>query len=61
MAPEISSTTDRICHHFAPFFALFAPQQPRKSKFLKKKKKTPGGIIILNMNTINENHMMYDS
>ena len=24
-------------------------------------KKTPGGIIILNMSTINENHMVYDS
>ena len=24
-------------------------------------KKTPGGIIILNMSTINENHLMYDS
>ena len=24
-------------------------------------KKTPGGIIILNMSAINENHMMYDS
>ena len=24
-------------------------------------KKIPGGIIILNMSTINENHMMYGS
>ena len=27
----------------------------------EKIKKTPGGIIILNMSTINENHRMYDS
>ena len=50
--PEILSTTDRIfCH-----FGLFFPQTTRKIKILKKKKKTPGDIIISNMSTINKNH-----
>ena len=50
LVPEISRTTDRIFCHFRLFFALLPPR-----------KKTPWGFIILNMSTINENHIMYES
>ena len=43
--------TEFSCH-----FGLFFPQTTRKIKILKKKKKTPGDIIISNMSTINKNH-----
>ena len=46
--------------HFGPFFALSAPWQPGKSKFLALKN-TPGDIIILHICTINDNYMMYGS
>ena len=61
LVPEISSTTDRI---FLPFWAILCPFTPittQKIKILKIWKKTPGGLIILNMSTINENHIMYES
>ena len=45
MVPEIRSATDRIFCHYGPFFALYPPQD----------------IIILQMSTINDNHMMYGS
>ena len=32
-----------------------------KKQNFEKMKRTPESIIILNMSTINENHMMYDS
>ena len=60
MVPEILSTTDRIFCHFRLFFALLTPYNPENQNF-EKMKKIPGGIIILNMSAINENHMMYDS
>ena len=60
MVPEISSTTDRIFCHFRLFFALLPPDNPKIQNF-EKMKKNPGGIIILNTSTINENHIMYDS
>ena len=56
IVPEIWSTTDRISCHFGPFFA---PNNPKKHNF-EKLKKTPGDII-LNMFTINDNHIMYSS
>ena len=59
MVPEIWSVMDRIFCHFGPFFALLPPYQPKKSKFWKNEKKTPGDIIILHMCTLNDNHMMY--
>ena len=51
--------------HFGLFFALFphhspSPNVPRKKIFDKMKKK-PEDIIILQMCTINDNHMMYGS
>ena len=44
------------------FWAIFCPFTPLKTraiKILKKRKKTPGYIIILHMCTINENYIMY--
>ena len=49
---------DRVFYHFGPFFTIWLPQQPKKSKFLKMKNKNnnnkknmPGNIIILNLCT----------
>ena len=50
--------------NFLPFRAILCPFTPittQKIKILKIWKKTPGGLIILNMSTINENHIMYES
>ena len=59
-APEAWHLRDEIfTFHFGLFFGLL-PQQPKKLK-LKKKKKTPGDIIILHMYTKNYDHMMYSS
>ena len=60
MVPEILSTTDIIFCHFRLFFTLLTPYNPENQNF-EIMKTIPGGIIILNMSTINENHMMYDS
>ena len=56
---------DKECnrHNFLSFCAIFAilPHYwPQKLKFGKNVKK-PWDIILLNMRTINEDHMMYDS
>ena len=42
-------------------FCPFTPLWTQKIKILKKWKKTPEDIIILQMCTINDSHMMYDS
>ena len=55
--PEIWSATDRIfCHFFLPFLHFY-PLTIRKIKM----RKTPGDISILQMCTINDNHMVYGS
>ena len=46
-----------ILDYFLPFYL---PNNPKYQNF-GKIKKTPGGIIILHMCTINDNHMMYGS
>ena len=64
MIPEIRTTTDRIFSHFGSFFAHLHPLTTQRIKILKKwkkKKKTPGDIIILQKCTINDNHMIYGS
>ena len=43
--------------HFRPLFALLPHYWPRKLKFGKNVKKTPGDIILLHMCTINQDHM----
>ena len=45
--------------YFAPFFAFsLLPNKAENQNFEKLKKKS-GGIIILHMRTINDNHMVY--
>ena len=56
MVLEIWSAKDRIFCHFRPFFALF-PYNKKNQNFGKKKKKTPGDIIILQKCTKNYNHI----
>ena len=46
-----------ILDHFLTFY----PTNNPKSKLFKKSKNLPGDIIILEMCTINDNHMMYGS
>ena len=60
MYPEILSTTDIVCH-FGLFFALLPPPNNPENQHFEKVKNTPRRNIILNMSSINENHMMYDS
>ena len=60
MVPEIWSTTDSIFCHSGPFFALLPPIDPENQNFEKMKKAT-GDIIILQMCTINDSHMIYGS
>ena len=60
MVPEILSTTDRFICHFGALFVLLPPNN-LKNQNSGKMKKTPGDIIILQMCTINYNHMMYGS
>ena len=50
MVPEIWSATDKIFCHFGPFHFV-----------MKNWKKTIGDIIVLQMCTMNDNHMMYGS
>ena len=52
MVPEISSTTEFfvISGYFLPFYP---PNNPENQNF-EKRKKTPVGIIILNMSNIND-------
>ena len=46
-----------ILGHFFPFYH---PNKP-KNQSIEKMKKTPGDIFLLQMCTINDNHMMYGS
>ena len=56
---------NRIFCYFGPFFALLPPpMDPENQNFEKAKKMTADIIIliiILQMCTINDNHMMYGS
>ena len=60
MVPEIWSATDKIFCYVGPFFKLLPPNNPENQNF-EKMRKTPGDNIILQMCTINDNHMMYGS
>ena len=60
MVPKIWRMTDRIfviLDHFLPFYP---PNNPKNQNF-DKIKKLPTDTIILQMCTINDNHMMYGS
>ena len=69
MVPAIWSATDRIFCHSAPFLPFYPStdqenqnfENLKKNKKQKTKKKTPEDIIILQMCTINDSHMMYGS
>ena len=60
MVPEIWSMTDNFFVILDLFFALLYAPNPKNQNF-EKMKKQPGDIIILNMCTINDNHMIYGS
>ena len=60
MVPEIWSATDRIFCHYGPFFPLLPlPLLDRENQNFEKMKKTLEDIIILQMSTINDSHMLY--
>ena len=59
MVSEVWSTTDRIFVILGRFLPFYPTNNP-KNQDLEKMKKTPGDII-LQMCTINDNHMMYGS
>ena len=48
-------------HKWWSYDVWFLRYRARQTEKFWKNEKTPGGIIILNISTINENHMMYDS
>ena len=59
MVPEICSTTEFyvIFCHFLPFY----PSNDPGNQSFEKKKKKPEDILILQMCTINDNHMIFGS
>ena len=60
MVPEIWSVTDSIFCHSGTSFALLPPMDPQNQNLKKwRKTTTTEDIIILQMCTINESHMMY--
>ena len=59
MVSEVWSMTDRIFVILGRFLPFYPTNNP-KNQNLEKMKKTPGDII-LQMCTINDNHMMYGS
>ena len=65
MVSEIKGTTDRFFCNFGSFFPLLPPPSspPNKltSQTFEKIKKTSRNIIILQMYTINDNHINYGS
>ena len=61
MVPEIWRATDRSVCHFGLFFAPLPPPNKPEIQNFEKMKKAPGDTIILQMCTINVNHMMYNS
>ena len=60
MVLEILSVTDRFFVTLDHFLPLYLPKNLKNQNF-EKLKKMSGGIIILHMCVINDNHMMYGS
>ena len=60
MVLEILSLTDRSFCQFGSFFVLLPAMDPENEN-TENIKKAPGDIIILQICTINGNHMMYVS
>ena len=62
MVPETWNVTDIIFCHSGLFFALLlTPPMDQDNQNFEKMKKTHEDIIILQMCTINDSHMMYGS
>ena len=59
MVPEIWSATDRTICHYGLFFPFYPPIDPENQNFEKKMEKTLDHIIILQIFTTNDSHMMY--
>ena len=59
MVPEIWSMTDTFFCHSGLFFDLLLPPMDTENQSFEKMKKVPEDIIILQMCTINDSHMMY--
>ena len=60
MVPEIRSATDRIFCHYGLFFTLFfTPCIDPENQNFEKMKKALEDIIILQMFTMNDSHMIY--
>ena len=57
MVHEITNATDRIFCHSGPFLPLYPPMDLENQNF-GKVNNTPEDIIILQMCTINDNHMI---
>ena len=58
MVPEIWRAKDIIFVILDNFLPFYSPDNPENQN-LKKNEKNPGGIIILHICTINENHTRY--
>ena len=58
MVPEIWNATDRIFCHCGPFFSFYPPMNPENQNF-QKMKKALEYIIVLQMFTINDSHVIY--
>ena len=59
MVPAIWSATDRTFCHYGPLFALFPPMDPQNQNFEKMKKKSLEDIIVLQVFTINDSHIIH--
>ena len=61
VVPEIwSTTTNRIFCHSGPFLPFYPPMNPENQNFAKMNNTTED-IIILQMHTTNDSHMIYGS
>ena len=61
MVPEIWNATDRTFLSFWTVFCPFTPSMDPENQNFGKMEKIPEDIINLQMCSINESHMMYDS
>ena len=60
MVPEIYGTTNKVFVILVHFLA-FDPPNNLKNQSFEKMKKTPEDIIILHLQTTNDDHMVYGS
>ena len=60
MVPRIGTAMNRIFVTLGHFLHFYPPNNPENQNFEKMRKKTED-IVILNMCTTNDNHIMYGS